>query len=89
MIKTRAEIQNQARELIADYLRINPEELQPETHIVDDLGADSLAVVELGFRLSETFGIPVVNTSDADLLVFDNLIDYIEANVRIEMRREA
>jgi len=80
MENTQEYIQVKAREIISGFLRLDPAELQLETYIVDDLGADSLAVVELGFKLSEAFGIPVVNTSDESLLVFKNLLAYIKEN---------
>jgi acyl carrier protein len=65
-----------ARKMITSYLRVNEEELQPDTHIVDELGADSLALVELGFQISETFDVPMVDTS-GNKLVFRYLVDYI------------
>ena len=65
-----------AGRLITSYLRLNEDELQPDTHIMDDLGADSLALVELGFQISETFGVPMADTS-GNKLVFKYLVDYI------------
>lgn len=69
-----------AKKIITEYLRLKNDELQPDSHIVDDIGADSLALVELGFRLSETFGVPIMDTSD-DKLIFKNLVAYIEENL--------
>ena len=80
MENTQDYIQTTAREVITSFLRVDPEELQLETHIVDDLGADSLALVELGFKLSESFGIPDLNTGDGNLLIFKNLLAYIKEN---------
>ncbi len=65
-----------AKKLITDYLRLREDELQPETHIVDDAGADSLALVELGFQISETFGVPIADTS-GNKLVFKHLVQHI------------
>lgn len=64
------------RKLITSYLRVPLEELGPDSHVVDDLGADSLALVELGFQISEQFGVPMLDTS-GDKLVFKNLVAYI------------
>ena len=69
-----------AKKLISDYLRLKDGELQPDSHIVDDIGADSLALVELGFQLSEKFGVPIVDTSD-NKLVFKHLVEYIQENM--------
>jgi len=73
-----------AKKMISDYLRLKEDELQPDSHIVDDIGADSLAIVELGFQLSEKFGVPLVDTSD-DKLVFKNLVKYIKENSKTEI----
>lgn len=73
-------IYNTAEDLISTYLRLKDGELQADSHIVDDIGADSLALVELGFQLSEAFGVPIVDASD-DKLIFRNLVQYIQENV--------
>ena len=69
-----------AQKIISDYLRLKENELQPDSHIVDDLGADSLAIVELGFQISDKFGVPLMNTDD-DKLIFKNLVKYIKENM--------
>jgi acyl carrier protein len=73
-------VYNTAQKLITSYLRVDQDELELETHIVDDLGADSLALVELGFQISETFGVPMLDTS-GDKLVFKHLVEYILVNL--------
>jgi acyl carrier protein len=70
-------VYDKAKKIISDYLRLKDDELKPDSHIVDDIGADSLALVELGFQISEAFGVPILDTSD-DKLVFKNLVKYIE-----------
>ncbi|MFZ5988667.1 MAG: acyl carrier protein [Bacillota bacterium] len=70
------EIYNKTKELIIDYLRVDESEVTPETNLVDDLCADSIAMVELGFRFSETFSIPMIE-GDSELFIMKNLVDYI------------
>ena len=72
-----------AKKIITDYLRLKDDELQPDSHIVDDIGADSLALVELGFQISETFGVPSADTS-GNKLVFKYLVEYILENMKQE-----
>lgn len=74
------EVYHAARKIITSYLRVKEDELQPDTHIMDDLGADSLALVELGFQISERFGVPMLDTS-GNKLVFKYLVDYILENM--------
>lgn len=70
------QIYNEAKKIITEYLRLNENEVEPDTHIVNDAGADSLALVELGFQLTEKFGVQISDTSD-DKLIFKNLVQYI------------
>ncbi len=70
----------QVSQLITGYLRLGPDELTLDSHVVDDLGADSLALVELGFQISETFGVPMLDTSGEKLIV-RNLVAYILENM--------
>ena len=46
--------------LLADQLGINAEDITPETNIIDDLGADSLDVVELLATLEEEYNIQIL-----------------------------
>ena len=73
-------VYNEAKKIITDYLRLKEDELQPDSHIVDDIGADSLALVELGFQISEKFSVPIMDTSD-EKLIFKNLVAYIEEHM--------
>ena len=78
-------VYDETKKIITDYLRLKEDELQPDSHIVDDIGADSLALVELGFQISEKFGVPIIDTSD-DKLIFKQLVKFIEDNMKEEDR---
>jgi len=41
------EIYDKAKQMIAEYLRVDENEITPKTNLVDDLCADSIALVEL------------------------------------------
>ncbi|GAE88144.1 acyl carrier protein [Acetivibrio straminisolvens] len=73
------EIFSKAKELIADYLKVDENEITPETNLVDDLCADSIALVELGFRFSETFSVPMIEAKP-DLFIMDNVVKFILDN---------
>lgn len=62
--------------ILEDYLRLGPGEVKPTSHVVNELGADSLALVELGFKFMEAFGIGMIDTVE-QLLVVDNLVTHI------------
>ncbi|NLW33712.1 MAG: acyl carrier protein [Fibrobacter sp.] len=73
------QIFNKVSEILTTYLRLAPDEVQPESHIVNDLGADSLAMVEIGFLFTEAFEIPMINPSEKNMII-KYLVDEIEAS---------
>jgi len=62
--------------ILTEYLRLQPGEVTGASHVVEDLGADSLALVELGFKFMEAFGIGMIAPNDENLLV-GSLVDQI------------
>ena len=72
----RAEVLAKVSQLLTDYLRLGPGEVTESSHVSNDLGADSLALVELGFKFTETFGIGML-TPDGDNMVVGPLVDCI------------
>lgn len=78
---THDEIFLKVSDILTEYLRLDEGEVKPESHIIDDIGADSLAMVELGFKFSEAFGIGMLAPND-DNMVISNLVRQIEAERR-------
>ncbi len=71
------EIENQVREIVCQQLDVDPEQVKMETSFVDDLGADSLAVVELVLALEEQFEIDIPDEDTEKLRTFKDAVDYI------------
>jgi len=57
------EIVDKVRHIIADTLNVPVEQLKPETRL-DDIGAESLDVIEIVFELEEKFGINIPFKAD-------------------------
>lgn len=76
MTVERTEIFQRVKEILVNYLRLKPDEVTPQSHVVRELGADSLAMVELGFKFMESFGIGMIAPDD-ELLILDHLVDHI------------
>ncbi len=55
------------RDALAQQFEIDPETITMDTSIVDDLGADSLDVVELIMSLEDLFGISITDEDAAQL----------------------
>ena len=59
--------ETKVKEIIAKELEVDVKQLQPEAKFIEDLGADSLDIVELVMALEEEFGIDIPD-EDADKL---------------------
>ena len=57
--------EEKAKEIIAKNLEVSIDQLAPEAKFIEDLGADSLDIVELVMALEEEFGIDIPD-EDAD-----------------------
>jgi acyl carrier protein len=73
------EIENKVREIVCQQLDVNPDNVKSETSFVDDLGADSLAVVELVLALEEAFEIDIPDEDTEKLRTFQDAVDYIKS----------
>ena len=65
------------RNALATQFEMDPEEISAETNLIDDLGADSLDVVELIMSL-EDFGVKIPDEDVAELYTVGRIVDYLE-----------
>ena len=75
------EIENKIREIVCQQLDVDPNQVKLETAFVEDLGADSLAVVELVLALEEAFEIDIPDEDTEQLRSFKDAVEYIAAKV--------
>ncbi|WP_022847700.1 MULTISPECIES: acyl carrier protein [unclassified Desulfurobacterium] len=71
-------IEEKVKELIADRLGVDPEEVTPDASFVEDLGADSLDTVELVMALEEEFGIEIPDEDAEKIQTVGDAIEYIK-----------
>lgn len=68
------------KDIIVDQLGIeDPEKVTLDTTFIDDLGADSLDVVELIIALEEEFGIEIPETEAEKIVTVGDVVKYIES----------
>jgi acyl carrier protein len=72
-------IENKVKKLIAEKLKIDSSEVVPEASLIDDLGADSLAIVELIMTMEEEWDIEVPDEDAEKLTTVQSVIDYLIA----------
>jgi acyl carrier protein len=68
--------------IIAEQLDVKESEVAPEKSFTDDLGADSLAIVELVLALEEEFGIKIPDDQVDSIKTVGDAVDYIRRNNR-------
>ena len=66
------------RDALAKQFEIDPETITMDTSIVDDLGADSLDVVEIIMSLEDMFGIAISDDDAAQLDTVRRIVEYLE-----------
>ena len=65
------------RKAISDILGIDENDITLETEFVKDLGADSLDVIEIVFRLEEEFGITIPDDAVSDIVTVGDAVEQI------------
>ncbi len=68
------------KEIIANELGVDIQEIMDDSDIVDDLGADSLAVVDIVMALEDMYGIFVADEEIIDIRTPMAIVEYIEKN---------
>ena len=66
------------RDALAQQFEVDPESITMETSLIDDLGADSLDVVELIMSLEDMYGISITDEDAAQLYTVQKIVDYLE-----------
>jgi acyl carrier protein len=68
-------------DLIVDQLGVSRDEIVPEASFIDDLGADSLDIVELVMAMEETFDIEIPDDDAEKIQKIGDAISYIQERV--------
>ncbi len=78
--ETEMAIFDDVKEVVVEQLNVNPDEVKMESKFVEDLGADSLDVVELVMALEEKFGIEIPDDQAEKIQTVGDAVKYIEEN---------
>ena len=70
------------RQLIADQLEIDPEQITPETDLMLDLNADSLDAVDVLTEIEDEFGIEIPDEMTEEFNIVANLVKYVEEHTQ-------
>ena len=70
------------KEILVDVLGVKADDIKTESKFVDDLGADSLDLVELIMSFEDKFGIEISDEDAEKIITVKNALDYIDSNIK-------
>jgi acyl carrier protein len=73
-------VTDKVKKIIAEKLSVDMEEVVPEASFVDDLGADSLDLVELIMSMEEEFDIDISDEDAEGILTVKDAMDYVSTS---------
>lgn len=74
------EIFKKVKAIIVDQLGVEEEEVLAEAHFIDDLGADSLDIVELMMALEEEFDLEIPDEEAEKIATVGDAVKWIQEN---------
>ncbi len=77
-----ASVEEKVKHIIVEQLGVDAEEVKAEASFVDDLGADSLDVVELVMALEEEFGLEISDEDAEKLASVQHAVKYIQEHAK-------
>ncbi len=72
---------DRVKEIIVEQLGVDPEDVKPEASFVDDLGADSLDIVELVMALEEEFDLQIPDEEAEKIRKVGEAVKYIQEHL--------
>lgn len=71
-------LEDKLKAIVAEKLEVDVEKIIPEASFINDLGADSLKIVELMMTLEDEFDIEIPDDEAENLLTVKDALDYLE-----------
>jgi acyl carrier protein len=78
MSVTLADVETKVKSLIAEQLGVPEQEIKPTSRFVEDLGADSLDIVEMVMALEEQFQVEIPDEEAETIKTVQDSVNYIE-----------
>src|SRR5881392_330273 len=75
-------IEEKVKDIIVEQLGVNPEQVTPQASFIEDLGVDSLDIVELVMAFEEEFSVEVPDEDAEKLQTVGDVIKYIQERAK-------
>jgi acyl carrier protein len=73
-------IEAKVKSIIADQLGVGEDEIKPESSFIEDLGADSLDIVELVMAMEEEFEVEIPDEEAENIKTVGDAINYVNTH---------
>jgi acyl carrier protein len=73
-------VEGKVKSIIAEQLGVGEDEIKPESNFIDDLGADSLDIVELVMAMEEEFEVEIPDDEAENIKTVGDAINYINSH---------
>jgi acyl carrier protein len=84
-----SDVSTRVKKLLIDHLGVTEEQVKPEAHLLDDLGADSLDTVEIVMACEEEFAIEMSDEEAEKIHTVGDLVALVERLFTAENARAA
>ena len=75
------EVEQKVKAAVAEQLGLNADDIKTDASFMDDLGADSLDLVELVMSFENEFGITIPDEDSAQLTTVQSAINYVQSKI--------
>jgi acyl carrier protein len=75
-----SETSDRVKKIVVEHLGVEADKVTDEASFIDDLGADSLDIVELVMAFEEEFGVEIPDDAAEKISTVQDAIDYIDQN---------
>jgi acyl carrier protein len=75
-------VDKKVREIVAEQLGKDVNDITTGASFIDDLGADSLDIVELVMKMEEEFGIEIPDEEAEKIKTVNDVVEYIKAHAK-------
>lgn len=72
------------KDIIAEQLSVDADQVTPEANIQDDLGADSLDIVDLITTIEDEFDVSIPDEAVEEIKTVNDIVNYVEKNADAE-----
>ena len=75
-----SETSDRVKKIVVEHLGVEQDKVTEDASFIDDLGADSLDIVELVMAFEEEFGVEIPDDAAEKITTVRDAIEYIDAN---------